>query len=1172
MSDLQKTSFYPATSSDAQTTFVPRKKKRSRNTPVSLELVRNLSTDFKPPQQLAASGDLESLKSFLELFGITLKERDENQATLLHHAASANQIAVMNYLINSGIELNATDKDGHTALHIAAIQGHIEALNLLLDNGINDSILNKELDAAFHIAVRVNNTDLVAAFLEHPDIDLVVAGYRKRTPLHVISEYDNVEVCEVIHNSILVKEHFKKKTCFRLCAADEDDLTPIHLAARKGSHRVLDMYMTKCKLHGYPPEVVLGFIDEENSTPLHAAIDGGHTKVVEVLLKHGADPMVQKDSQIPPFLLACSQGKMDMIEIMLKCNNSDEVMACCDVYGHGCLHHSAQAINSSQIIPYLVSKGVQVNSLDNKGQTPLMMSIIAGSTSGVSTLLELGADVLIKDIEGKSALHHAVTRNRHKIALMLLELPCACSLVMNVDNRGNSPIHHALKLGLSTFVNPMIAVIQCKLKNVKDCKGNNYLHLAAGSGNWRALTILLEIQECLKLLNETNNGGHTPLHTASLNGHTNCVEILLSHGAMIHKCHYGLTPFMYACYNGHAEVARILFTAHPFQLNWNDDKGQSPLHLAVASGNPQIITLLLDIGVPVTHNFAQESFFDQLIEKNDVRSAAAVIGHDRYQECLDLGSPVHPHPIIQLITHMPEIARKVLDRSHMKAELDHANPDYWEKFDFKYLHLKKIPEHYSEEQETDGSDEDETEPMIADEKETMQSHVIKYKGSLSAGSTAPNLKKPCPKISHLVALRTMVKHDRNTLLTHPVSNAYLKCKWSNYGRWVHITLSSFIFFQVLFLFLFTALIPNPSIIQANPAPANSSISCIEGTNGTMKCLEFSYVSNVCRFIALALACFNFIVWLYVVIQLRLEALNVIKNSYVLVDLMSVAFTLYYLLPSRGLNNANWEAGAVAVFFAWFSFVLKIQLFDLFGVYVTMFLAITRRALQVLLICFIFVLSFGVSFYILTGNLKQYSSIGYSLFVNFGHLLGEIDYISFVQEDVNGNLNFDGLTFIFVTALAVLMAIVIMNLLIGLAVGDIDAIRSNAIAEKKSIEVDFFGKVDIILPKKLIQRLDKPFCIKYPNRHTKNIVRKMWHFFWQSLKGKDTNFDADIDDDFLLDDSIDQKTKDIITLKERMDELSMSQGKILHTLKEMQENLMKFMITLNTQRGDEAGDD
>ena len=1093
---------------------MPKRRKGSSNG-------NSIALDVITPQLVVASGNIESLKYMIQFDGITIKERDENHATLLHHAAAANQVAVMQYLIDSGIDLNATDREGRTALHTAVLHGHTDAVHLLLDSGINDKVLDKDSNAALHLAMQRTNTDVLAAFLKHPDIDLMVPGYRKRTPLHIASERDNLDACELIHSHIMESDKFMSKRYFRLCAPDEDELTPVHLAARSGSHRVTNMFLENSELHGYPKEELLNLLDEENSTPLHVAIDSGHTKVVEVLLKHGADPLILKDDQVPPFLLACSQGKLDIIQIILKGNK--DAISCRDMYGQNCLHHSAHAINSGDIISYLVSMGAQVDGLNNKGQTPLMTSIIAGGITGVTTLLELGADPFLKDLKGCNSLQYAVTRGRSRIANMLLDLPSASKLVLDNNNEGKSSFHLALELGLCGL-STMIVVIRQDFKNIKDSQGNNFLHLAASGGSTNILTDLLEIPECLKLMNELNNEGMTPLHFAASKGHKHCVEVLLSHGAMIHRCYNGTTPFMVACVCGHVEVAQILFSAHPFQLKWNDDEGRNALHHGALSGNPEMLTYLLDIGVPITHTFDLESFFDKLVEKNDSKCIATVLKHNRYQECLDLVSPIHPHPMISLITHMPEMARKVLDRSHTKADLTSANPDYWEKFDFKYLRLIKC-------QET-------SKDPTADAKEMEEeTHVVRYKRRSTMGPaiSAIKSKKEC-KVAHLEALMTMVKHKRYFLLTHLISHAYLNSKWRNYGRWVNSAIVTSAFFQAFFLSLFTVLIPNPSDVQAYSA---AGINCSNETNGTSGCLEFSSGANACRFISLIFACLNFIAWLILMIESRQYARSMLKNHGIPITLISVIFTIYYLIPTKGLNDAYWEAGAVAVFFAWFGLIMKMRTFTNIGVYITMFLAITRRVLQVLLMCFLFVFSFALSFYILLGNWSEFSTIGYSLFVNFGHFLEEIDYKSFVREDINGNLQFDWLTFIFVMALAILLGVVVMNLLIGLAVGDIEEIQSNAIYEKKVNDVDFFITTDFTLPSGLIRQLDKPFVIVYPN-HNISILSKVWHFFVWLLTASNIGF-------YVVGD---QKTRDeIMKLRDRIEELSLTQERILHTLAE-----------------------
>jgi len=255
---------------------------------------------------------------------------------------------------------------------------------------------------------------------------------------------------------------------------------------------------------------------------------------------------------------------------------------------------------------------------------------------------------------------------------------------------------------------------------------------------------------------------------------------------------------MYACARGHAECAKALYEAHPFQKDWTDDRGSTALHAAVRSGNPHVITLALDLGVTITHNFAQESFLDLILENRDAKSAMAVIKHQRWQECLDLASPLHPHPMVALIIHMPGVAKAVLDRCYTTAQLDREHPDYWEKFDFKYLRLKPRS---GEDEDTEETNSEET--TLLQPQELVQSPVIKYRGSAHNHTYTSRHQK---RVHHLVALHTMVKYNRVSLLTHPVVEGFLKSKWRNYGRWVHLT-STFIFALMVILLSAFILVP-----------------------------------------------------------------------------------------------------------------------------------------------------------------------------------------------------------------------------------------------------------------------------------------------------------------------------------------------------------------------------
>ncbi len=1130
-----------------------RKRRHFKGDGKQVSIILTSQSGIPSPTQLASRGNLEDLKDFIEISEMFIGDRDENGATLLHHASSNNQIAVMQHLIDSGIDLNAVDNDGNTALHLAVSKGHIEAARLLLEAGASDIILNKAFDAPLHIIVRNNSTELLTIFLEYP-VDILIKGYRQRIPLHVAAEKDNLEVCEILHNSIITIERYQQSFAFRLSAADQDDLTPIHLAARSGSHKVLNFMIVKGLEHGYSPEQILRFLDEENSTPLHAAVDGGHIQVVEVLLRYKAHPDESRGKQLPPFLLASAQGKLEMMKLMVQyCGK--EIVHCRDLYGQTALHRCAHAINSVEMIRFLIENGAEVDAIDDQERVPLIAAIKSGSLGGVKILIKNGADIFVKDRNGLNPLHYAVKYKRKFILSSLLAMPNSSELVIDCDKKGNSPLHVALNLSQNNFVRIMVASASHQLKNVKDKDGNNYLHLAAESGDRKALSILLDIPDCQKLLNQTNKLGDTPLHLAAGGGHVRALEILLSNGAMVHKCYWGNTPFMYACYKGKAEVAKLLFEAHPFQLTWTNDEGENALHLGAESGCPEVITILLDIGMPVIMNNKQLTFFDVIISKHFVNCAIAAVKHKRWQECLDIHSPDKDHLMISLVQFMPEVAKAVLDHSHTKSDLQCEDPAYWETFDFKYLRIDS--------QDFEKADNIVHPVRSSHDEGIFDTPVFRYKGQRRKSSIHQFLQMSTVN-NYLDVLQNMVQYNRVPLLTHPVTECYLKIKWNRYGRWVQLAKTLLIALQIIFLLVFTFSAPTPSEIRRIES-MNITGNCTG--NCTMETVSFSATATTTRFLALFLALVQFVDWLVAVVRLGLaESLNIIQNSFVLIDGVSILMTIIFATPWTSINFVIWEAGAIAFFFSWFSLFLTIQLFDLFGVYITMFMAITRNVLQVMVVCLVFIIAFGLSLYMLVGNTEEYNDVGHSLFKVFGLMFGDFSYDFFVQAQNNGLLFYSELTFAFLTVMTIILAIVFQNLLIGLALGHIEEIKLNAIAEKRAIEIGFYKRIDShFIRKHFFWKLDNESrtVTTHPNKRML-WIQQLSHRFWRGLKNNDHSIIVE-NEASLSSDNIQSVKRELVEINDRIEELSVAQEKMAETQEKLLDTINQILSAQQPQK-------
>lgn len=282
----------------------------------------------EPLHQLAAAGSLETLKEAVQTFSLTLRETDGNLSTLLHHATSANQVLVMKYLLENCIEVDSVDKDGNTALHVASSKGHVEAIKLLLCSGASTTITNYAKDPPVHTAAREKSGRALRAYV-HAGSDITVKGFRNRTIVHAIAETDNVEGVKVLYEQVIENVKDEVAVCnfpnspgsihaghMCSCSKDDDGLTAVHLAARNNSYQFLEFLIQHCKAH--TTDSLLGFVNGENSTSLHAAVDAGNFEVACILLKYGACPLVLKGDIPPPLHLACSQGRVDMVKAMIE--------------------------------------------------------------------------------------------------------------------------------------------------------------------------------------------------------------------------------------------------------------------------------------------------------------------------------------------------------------------------------------------------------------------------------------------------------------------------------------------------------------------------------------------------------------------------------------------------------------------------------------------------------------------------------------------------------------------------------------------------------------------------------------------------------------------------------------------------------------------------------------
>ena len=641
--------------------------------------------------EVAAEGRLQDLKSLVAENTALLKAVDERGKTLLHVAAECGQGEVVQYLNDVGsFSIDVKDNAGNTPLHLGVLNNHVGIADLLLSLGASAVAPNGRKVLPMHLALRNKcSIEMIATFAKYHNItDQVSRGFRDYTSLHVVAANDNLKALEILCETAVGRPQTEGATIFlQLNSVDKDGLTPIHLAARKGSCKVLDFMISKAIEHGLEPQKIFESMSEKDSTPLHFAVEGNSLEIIQVLLKHGASPTATRGKQEPPIHLACSQNKLNVVRVMVeKCGQ--DILNCKNKQGQTPLHHCTNLIGGKQLISYLLNQRSQLNMQDVHGRTPLQIAVQLGNVASMEQFLAARASPLIKDNCGCNCLHVAVKFKRREVFKQLLQHPSISEMSNMTNNNGDLPIHLALREGLSDFVTPLL---KCTAHPATDKNDNNYFHLAAFAGDEKSIETLLTHPFAESMLNATNSEGKTPLHCSAISGNIACISLLLDHGAVVNKCHIGRTPFMYACSKGKLQSAKVLYEAHPMQRDWKDDEGNTALHLSAHSGSADVTIYCLDIGIKITLNDKKNTFLDIIIAAVNVKLAIAVLKHERWEACLDVCCPTKLHPVIRMINRIPSAYQVILDRSVTRSPLDSQHKNYWEKYNFKYVSLQDKP-------------------------------------------------------------------------------------------------------------------------------------------------------------------------------------------------------------------------------------------------------------------------------------------------------------------------------------------------------------------------------------------------------------------------------------------------------------------------------------------------
>uniref|UniRef100_A0A1L8DIW8 Ion transport domain-containing protein n=1 Tax=Nyssomyia neivai TaxID=330878 RepID=A0A1L8DIW8_9DIPT len=646
--------------------------------------------------------------------------------------------------------------------------------------------------------------------------------------------------------------------------------------------------------------------------------------------------------------------------------------------------------------------------------------------------IDMGADVNFSDINGISALHLAAFSGCVKCTKFLVN----CGVDVNLQTKCYTPLHCAafgnsveaagvlLQHGASVDINTKRqhltynyeeTLLHCAVRaNAVDCvklfiahgadvnsvksNGTNPIHLAADLGHAQCLNALLcakdvdpNIRICIR------EKESTALHLAADAGNVECVALLLAKGADAKlKNHRGFTPLHLAARAASLECCEVLLRLGGADPNAEDYDERTTLHAGIGKSESafDILENLIAWGANVNHqdvygftalHLAALDGLAQCVEMLIFHGADVTTKSKKGTSALNVITRKTPASLA-MVTHKLDAA---ITLHHSQ---DTANREVELELDFRQLLHLSYP------------------------------REISY-------------------------LNTFVDEGQKEFLQHPLCSAFLYIKWGKIRKY-YIGRLVFCFMFVLFLTLYvlTALAHNCY---------NSSKEMEEEIQEQELCQKQSILGNMLRNNPFVIEMQWWVLVAITILEIFRKLFGIsgfssfrhyvtqFENLIEWFVIVSV-FVISYIYTHRTYTWQN-HIGAFAVLLGWTNLMLMIGQLPVFGAYVAMYTKVQGEFAKLFMAYSCMLIGFTISFCVIFPSSSLFANPFMGFISVLVLMIGEQD-LSLLTNDpddkdppflleISAQITFV-LFLLFVT-------VILMNLLVGIAVHDIQALKVSA---------------------------------------------------------------------------------------------------------------------------------
>lgn len=255
-------------------------------------------------------------------------------------------------LLKYGVNTTSKTKSFHTPIAISIIHRRNEIFDELLKYEKNINHVDNDGNSLLHLAVQSNNKYIVDKLLEN-DINIDI----KNSDGMIASYYGfqneinrNGIICRKL--TVLLSSRVSAKECYDNYKDSQDE---IYSFAINNNYDLVVAFLLEngCKTNT--------IIDKKiNATDLHIAAQKGYSKIVELLLKYGADVAAKTIYFHTPISLAIQENHLQCFFILIE---KEKDINHVDVSGNSLLHFATgrNTLEREEMVETLLEKGIDID-------------------------------------------------------------------------------------------------------------------------------------------------------------------------------------------------------------------------------------------------------------------------------------------------------------------------------------------------------------------------------------------------------------------------------------------------------------------------------------------------------------------------------------------------------------------------------------------------------------------------------------------------------------------------------------------------------------------------------------------------------------------------------------------------------------------------------------------